>query len=160
MGGGVMTALLPAQEQPEIKGDSAAELRELAAVLRIQLAAVIDKVVERKVIDRQNYGYYPPTPEELAEIDKDGHAFWYQVANQACECATTPAVKPAPVTAWLAELVRQQHIKCELLERVKQAAGRDGRPAWAIEQADREFREAKTVENFLRKTLSDLPAGA
>ncbi len=78
-----MTTILP---QPLLSDLDAlrAEVKRLTA----GLAAVVDELAERKVAGRRNYGYYPPTADELARIDADVHTYWRGVADAATPSQT------------------------------------------------------------------------
>lgn len=52
------------------------------------LDAVITELVSRAVNNRRNYGYYPPTPDELIGIAEQTRAFWAGFAAAAAQAVT------------------------------------------------------------------------
>ena len=75
-----MTAVLP-------RLDVEAALRAEVARLQAGLAAVFDELADRQKTRRWNYGFYDPTPAELAAIDAEVHDHWTRFAMAA---ATQP----------------------------------------------------------------------
>lgn len=61
--------------------------REVTA-LRAGIAAIIDELVDRAQILRQNNGHYPPTENDLAEVADATARYWLGIAT----AAASPAV--------------------------------------------------------------------
>lgn len=75
-----MTAVLPRDEV-----DIVSALRAEIAQMRAGFAAVIDELAKRQQTSRRNYGFYDPTPAELAAIDVEVHDYWTRFALAAAK---------------------------------------------------------------------------
>lgn len=74
-----MTAVLPMSA--EVDENTTSATSATSDQYRAGLEAIIETLVNQSAIQRENYGYYPPTPAELDQVRAECRAHWYRVAH-------------------------------------------------------------------------------